>query len=195
VTHDPAKARLLRTACAVVAAMAVALVMLSTMRGSQVYRDRNACGARAWTALSFEHRAQVACEPDWAFVGTERVADPLATAAFLALLLLPGLLVWYRPRISFAILWAFADLAIAWLVFLWTFRVDDWAASMRTVELWPAQLYGAILVALLASVIAILPIACGVYALLARFTRAPVEEELPPPAPLPAARIVSSFKR
>jgi hypothetical protein len=103
----------------------------------------------------------------------------------LVLLLAPGVVVWMRPRISYALLWSMWSIAVAMIMFVASFDLGDLA--VRTVALWPAEVFGVLMFALLFLLIAVVPVACGVVWWVTR--------EKPMRVELPIARVVTAPRR
>ncbi len=102
---------------------------------------------------------------------------------FLFVLLAPGVLIWRKPRIAFALLWSLWAIGAGTVGFLATFDLGNW--SGKTVELWPMYAFGIVIFGLLLLLIALLPIACGVFAWVTR-------NRPEPPVVLAPARVVRS---
>lgn len=100
----------------------------------------------------------------------------------LVIYLAPGAIVWQKPRIAYALLWSMWTIAVTVLVFVATFDLGDW--SVHTIVLWPQAVFGYLMFALVFLLIAVVPIACGVYWWATR-------ERAPGPT-LPVARLVKS---
>ena len=93
----------------------------------------------------------------------------------LVLLLAPGAVVWWHPRIGYALLWSLWTIALTTVVFVGTFDLGDW--GLRTVALWPHAVFGFVMFAVLFLVIAIIPVACGAFWWITR--ERPVRPQLP----------------
>jgi len=128
---------MLRCGVALTIALAVAAFILGFFPGVDVYRGND-----------FIETRQVVERWNWSL-------------GILVLLVAPGIVVWARPRIAYALLWSLWTIASSVIVFLATFDLGDW--SVRTVELWPVKLFGLIIFSLLFTIIAVIPIACAVY--------------------------------
>jgi|MudIll2142460700_1097286.scaffolds.fasta_scaffold25913_2 hypothetical protein len=100
----------------------------------------------------------------------------------LVLYLAPGAIIWRKPSIGYALVWSLWTMAVTMVVFVATFDLGDW--SVRTVHLWPYSLFTFLMLALVFLLIAVIPIACGVFWWVTR-------DRVQPPA-LPTARVVKS---
>jgi hypothetical protein len=100
---------------------------------------------------------------------------------YLVLLLAPGVVVWRRPRIAFALAWSLWTVGVTVLLLVATFDFGDW--SVRHVVLPAQQVFGYTMAALLGHLILVVPVAC---AIAWWFTR----ERPEPPVTLPMARVV-----
>jgi hypothetical protein len=101
----------------------------------------------------------------------------------LVILLAPGLLVWRTPLISYALLWSIWTIVVAVLAFIASFDLGDW--GIRTVALWPHAVFGVLMFSLLLLLIAVVPVACGVFAWVTR------DRVIPQPE-LPVARVIKT---
>ena len=79
----------------------------------------------------------------------------------LLIVLAPGAYLWKKPQISYALLWSVWAITVSSVVFVATFELGDW--SVRTVALWPHAVFGFLMFSLMFLIIAVVPIACGVY--------------------------------
>ena len=101
----------------------------------------------------------------------------------LVLLLVPGAVVWTRPRIAYALLWSMWTIGLSMVVFLATFDLGEPGAwTTRTVALWPHAVFGLLMFAVLFLIIAVVPIACAVLWWITR--------ERPVTITLPTARVI-----
>jgi hypothetical protein len=123
---------------------------------------------------------------DDAFIKTRAVVEQWNWfLGALVILLAPGVAVWMRPRMSYALLWSMWSIAVAMIMFVATFDLNDFA--VRNVPLWPAEVFGVLMFALLFLLIAVVPVACGVLWWITR--------EKPLRVELPIARVVTAPRR
>jgi hypothetical protein len=155
--REVAKRTMLRILVAIAATLAATSFVFGFFPGVEVYRRETFIETRAVV----EHW-------NW-FLG------------ILVMLLAPGAIVWRHPRIGYALLWSIWTIAMTVLVFVATFELGEW--GVRTVALWPHAVFGFLMFSLLFLLIAIVPIACGVYWWV---TRGSNER----PVTLPVARLV-----
>ena len=117
------------------------------------------------------------------FLGTRPVVEHWNwLLGILVIYLAPGALIWRRPRISLALLWSMWTIAVTVVLFVATFDLGDW--SVQIVQLWPSAVFGYLMSALLLLLIAVVPVACGVFWW--------VHRERPTPPALPTARLVKT---
>ena len=148
---------MLRGGVALTLALAAAAFVLGFFPGIEIYRGTD-----------FVETRQVVERWNWCL-------------GILLLLVAPGIVVWARPRIAYALLWSLWTIASSVIVFLATFDLGDW--SVRTVELWPMHVFGLVIFALLFTIIAVIPIGCAVYWWVTR--------ERPFRPVLPVARVIT----
>lgn len=134
--------RMLRTLIAIVATVAATAFVVGFFPGAVLYRGDELIGTRAVV----EHA-------NWLL-------------GVLALYLVPGAVIWRRPRIAHALLWSMWSVALTVLVVIATFDHSDLAPGM--IMLWPSVVFGYLMSSLLFLLIAVMPIACGVSWWLAR---------------------------
>ncbi|MBA3393735.1 MAG: hypothetical protein H0T89_13895 [Deltaproteobacteria bacterium] len=181
IDRDTLRRKLLRTFCVIAGGLATAALILGLLPGSETYRDTNDCFGHALGGL-FSHGRRSPCESHWVYVATTPVvAHWNWLLGFLFVLLAPGVLIWRNARIAFALLWSLWAIGAGTIGFLASFDLGDW--SVKTVELWPMYAFGIVIFGLLLLLIALLPIACGVFAWVTR------NRPEPPPA-LPRATVV-----
>lgn len=114
--------RLVRAGVLVAAAAAVVAIVASFLPGYDVY-DPNVddCGFDWWGHAG-------ACERREAYLHTER-AGGAGSALVAALVALPGILVWRRPRARAAVAWALAILAGIFALAAYMILLDDSASG------------------------------------------------------------------
>jgi hypothetical protein len=149
---------MLRTLIAIAATVATMAFVFSFFPGVEVYRNGEFLGTRPVV----EHA-------NWLL-------------GLLVIYLAPGALLWKQPRLPYALLWSIWTVIVTGVAFVATFDLGDW--SLRTVQLWPAAVFGYLMSALLVLLIIVVPIACAVFWW---FTR-----ERPAPTSLPTARLVKT---
>lgn len=185
IDRDVIRRKLLRTFCLIAGGLATAALILGFLPGTETYRDTNDCFGNALGGLfSAHHGRRPPCESHYVYVATTPVvAHWNWLLGFLFMLFAPGILIWRKPRIAFALLWALWAIGAGTVGFLASFDLGDW--SVKTVELWPIYAFGVVMFGLLLLLIALLPIACGVFAWVTR-------NRPEPPVVLAPARVVRS---
>lgn len=179
---DRLQTRLLRALVLAATVLGVAAAILGFVPSVDVYEDSSDCFGRALSSLFAMHGGAGACESTWEPVATRSAAEqPAEMAAYFLTLVAPGLVVWRRPRAAYALAWTLFAMVATFAMIVLTFELfGGW--GVRTVERWPAQLYGAVSSALLIELIVVIPLACVVLAIVARLR--------PRPPALPEARVV-----
>ena len=130
----------------------------------------------AATAFTFSFFPGMEVYRDATFIETRPVVEHWNwLLGILVVYLAPGAIVWRAPRISYALLWSVWTIAVTVLVFVATFDLGDW--STYTIVLWPQVMFGYLMFALVFLLIAVMPIACGVYWWVTR--EAPTRPQLP----------------
>jgi hypothetical protein len=86
------------------------------------------------------------------------IEQPRWFLGILVVVLAPGALLWRDPKISTALVWTLWAMLATALVLVATFA--DPGAEGRTVPLWPAHVFGTLLIVLVVHLIVILPVAC-----------------------------------
>ena len=168
--REVAPRRFLRLACVVFAALALAICVLGWFDGSALFHDRNSCDLGG---LSVTAGAHAPCVQDYVQLATYGVVpNPGWLVAFMVALMLPAAVVWTRPRLLLGFLWSpFA--ALASVVGLSATAAVDHARAHEQMRILPAfDAFATLLFVLLIGVIVLLPLGCGVVALLTRGPRA-----------------------
>ncbi|MDQ3367647.1 MAG: hypothetical protein M3680_19675 [Myxococcota bacterium] len=173
--RDDSKRRLLRTVCLIAGALGVAMLGLGALPGLEVYADARNCLGHAFAGVFSHGGSSSACEPHYVLDHTERVlAEPLAWLALIAIVGF-GVLVWFRPKLRYALLWSLVTIGLGALALVAMF---DLRLFEHTVALWPSRAFGVLALALFFHLIAVVPIACACFAWLTR-TRPEPPPELP----------------
>ena len=171
--RDRAKRTMLRMLCLIAAALAVALFGLGWLPGTEVYRDIHGCSM----TLEGAPWPSAACTPHYELLG---VRDVVASRGWLVALLIamlaPGAFVWWRPRLRFALLWSLISTGVAVFGLVLSFQPGGW--DLRLVELWPMRAFDVLLFALLLLQIALVPIACGAFVVIAHDRTPPRPERI-----------------
>lgn len=175
---EPPRERFLRSAVVVLASMAIVASVVALLPGVEYYEDANSCAGKA-----FANRASdigiVDCDERWELVRVDR-AGGWAAVVFFAGAMLPGLLLFCRPRIGYAWLWAVLMIGGAYGYAIATFKLH-FSTESRT--LWPAEAIAFLSIAITIGIVIVVPVGAS---LMAAATR-------PRPAPLPVfprARVV-----
>lgn len=176
--HERGKRRMLRILCGLAGACGLGIFAIGWLPGSEIYTDANDCFGRALGALA-AHGGRHGCEPRYTLDHTELVLDEPLQWLALALVLAPGVLVWLRPRLRFALLWSALAVPCSYLGFVAWFDLKLFA---RTEALWPSQVFAPFAIGLLVMVLLVIPISCLVFAIHARARKSG--------ARLPRARVV-----
>lgn len=181
VTVERGKRRMLRILCGLAGACGLVILAIGGLPGREIYTDASNCFGHALAAFGAHGRYR--CEPHYTLDHTELVLDRPLQWLVLALLLAPGVLVWLRPKLRFALLWSVLAIPCGYLaVMAWL----DLHLFARTVALWPWQVFELLALGLFVLVLLVIPIACIVFAVHARMRK----PEPPPKGASPAARVV-----
>lgn len=181
VTVERGKRRMLRILCGLAGACGLVILAIGGLPGRKIYTDANNCFGHALAALGAHGRYR--CEPHYTLDHTERVLDGPLPWLTLALLLPPGVLVWFRPKLRFALLWSVLAIPCGYLAVLASLDLHLFA---RTVALWPWRVFEPLALGLFALVLLVIPISCLVFAVYTRIRK----PEPPPNGTSSAARVV-----
>lgn len=174
-----AKRGMLRVLCGLAAVLGAGMFAVGWLPGTDVYRDGNNCFGRALAGV-FVHGGSGDCDSRYVLSHTERVIEHASTWLALGLMLVPGILVWIKPRLRFALLWSLLAIPSGALALASSF---DLHLFEQTVTLWPAQVFALLGLSLFTLLLLVIPAACTVFAYVTRTK---------PPAPpdLPVARVI-----
>lgn len=149
----PGKTALLRILCVVAAVLAVGAAVLALLPGLAVYRDLHHCASLGIAG----------CTPRYELLEVRRVVDtPGLVVAFLVAMLAPAAAVWWRPLLRHALLWSLLSIGTAAFALALSFVGPAW--DLHHLPLWPQRGFDIALCGLLVVQIAVVPIACGIYA-------------------------------
>jgi hypothetical protein len=181
VTVERDKRRMLRILCGLAGACGLVILAIGGLPGREIYTDVNNCFGRALGAFGTHGRHH--CESHYTLHHTELVLDgPLQWLA-IALLLAPGVLVWFRPKLRLALLWSMLAIPCGYLAVMASL---DLHLFERTVALWPSQVFGPLALGLFVLVLLVIPISCIVFAVYTRMRK----PKPPPKGVFPTARAV-----
>ena len=155
--RDAARQKLLRILVAVAVVLGAAAFLLGRLPGLDIYRGE-----------TYVETRPIVEQWNW-FLG------------FLVGMLAPGFVVWRRPRLAYALLWSLWVVAFVAVVLVATFDLGNW--DVRVVVLPAHAVFVRVMWSLLAHLIAIVPLACGVFWWVTR--------DRPAAPPLPTARVIS----
>jgi hypothetical protein len=161
------KARILRGIVAAVLGLGLLAFVLALMPAIEVWKDMG---------------------PDfgWRRVDARSAAEHPASMIVWGLFVVgPGVLVWFRPRLTFACLWSLIALGATTMWFVVTADMPGYLPTIYVhyVSKWPAQAFDLVVVFLVGSIVVALPVFCGAFA----FITGRLETVA---ATLPAARVV-----
>ncbi len=111
------------------------------------------------------------------------ISRPQWLLGFFVLLLAPGIAIWRKPTIGYALCWSLWGMALTVTTLVATYGVDQWRHVAAV--LWPARAFAIAVLALVGLVIGLVPIATGVCWWLTR-------DKVVPPT-LPRARVVKTL--
>jgi hypothetical protein len=142
-------------------ALAVIATMLAFVPSVEHYRSVDDCWVRTLEHVASLDSTPMHCEAQWSYVATTPpVSRPFDHALLFFTIAVPGLLVLWRPRARIALAWsAFALVtSCVWFVATFALRFDD--LFQQIVRLPAAYAYDVTATALVAIVIAGVPLAC-----------------------------------
>jgi hypothetical protein len=148
VDDERTKARVLRIIVVVAMSLGAAAVVLAMLPGVEVW----AGGSVGWRRID----ARSAAEHPWWML------------AWGIVMLGPGVLVWFRPQLTFACLWsmiAFGATAM-WFVATNDMPGRNTSMYMRYVDLWPSRWFGYIVVIVVGGLVVALPMFCAAFAVI-----------------------------
>lgn len=184
VDRERGKRLMLRILCGLAGACGLGIFAMGALPGLEIYTDVNDCVGHALAGLA-AHGGGRPCESHYTLQHTERVLDTPLQWLAIALLLAPGVLVWLRPKLRFALLWSVLAIPCGYLAVMASF---DLHLFERTVALWPLNVFEPLALGLFVLLLLVIPIACLVFAIYTR-RRKPGS---PPGGVLPSARVVRS---
>ncbi|MDB4960956.1 MAG: hypothetical protein JWP01_955 [Myxococcales bacterium] len=148
----------------------------------ELYEDSNACIADPIVHMfmfapfggHLDAVDQKPCEENWVLTETRTPVDsPLANAFYVAIVLLPGLLVWFRPRLLFALLWSAWALGVTYVMLAATFNLRN--LFKHAVHSPLAHAFDAAAATVLVGVTVVVPVGWMIFALVTRTGGAPDE--------------------
>lgn len=160
------RTKLLRGSILGLIALCVVAGVFALIPSVEVYEDRNDClGQALGRVFAFEHGPRSACERADQLVRTDTPIDGATAILYLVGLLVPGVLLWFHPLLRYALLWPVWTIVATVVLLTATFELD---LMTHTIRLWPAHVFAIAMIAILATLILIVPLGCGVFALATR---------------------------
>ncbi|MEO8846552.1 MAG: hypothetical protein ABI591_10745 [Kofleriaceae bacterium] len=148
-------ARAIRIYVLVIGAAALVAAILGIVPSIEIYRAQHDCFGQAIIGL-LEFKPVESCAPAWVLVETRSVfALQSGDVGLAAVVLVPGVLVWLRPRWRSAFLWPVLGFGAAILLMWATFSFDF---GRRSVDLLPAVIFWNLASAIALAILALIPI-------------------------------------
>lgn len=182
--REQLKAKILRGLVVAMTILGLVAIVLCFVPSVQVYKDAHDCANEALgRALSWHNSNHHRCEPSWVLAETRGPVDhQVGMALYFLAVIAPGLLVRKWPTLKLAMLWAFLTFGATFLMIVATFELfGNWDEHL--VQLPLSYVFGLAASTLVITLIALVPVFCGVFAIATR-------KRPPPPPVFPTARIV-----